>query len=116
MIEILTITTGILFLVHASGKLFRAPLAVATGQTFGYSRFVLPLGIIETTLGIALIAVALGYLPSVVALVATLWFVVSMGAATAHHLLLRGVSDGWRAALVPAIFTLVGAATIVVWL
>lgn len=116
MTELLTVITAILFLLHASGKLARAPLAVATGQSFGYASIILPLGIIEVALSIALIVVAAGYLPSVVAVVATSWFVISMGAATTHHILVRGLSNGWRAALIPAVFTLIGVSTVAIWL
>lgn len=106
MTELLTIITAILFLLHASGKLARAPLAVATGQSFGYANLILLLRIIEVALSIALIVVATGYLPSVVASVAASWFVISMSAATSHHILVRGLSSGCRAALIPAVFTL----------
>lgn len=116
MTELITIITAVLFLVHASGKLVKAPLAVATGQTFGYASIILPLGIIEVALSIVLIVVVTGYLPSAVALGAILWFIISMGAATSHHILRQGFRNGWRAALIPAVFTLIGVGTIVVWL
>lgn len=111
--ESLSVVTAILLLIHASGKTFKAPLAVATGQSFGYARVILPLGIFEFALSIALIVVVAGYLSPSVGLIASTWFVISMGAAAAHHLLVQGFSAGWRAALIPTVFTLIGVATFV---
>lgn len=105
--NIVTLVVGILFIVHASGKLFRAQLALDTAQQFGYSGQVVVLGIFELLLGLLLVASAFIHFPFILIALALVLFIVSLGISALYHFV-SSAGGGLAGAIVPLLFVAVG--------